>query len=293
MPTVEASIKKPSFEGRLQLNDFMFKAGPSTDAIRTTASSAPPGIRRTSPKRKPTTTTAPYFPPSSPRTRKKPRTKHSYAPPSTYAHLPLLPDALGPDLLVLFVGLNPGLETARTGHAYAHPTNLFWRLLHASGLTPVLYAARADGSLPRRCGLGLTNIVARPSRRGAELAPAELDAGVAALERKCRACRPECVCLVGKGIWDSLVRVRRRRRGAGKPRNTQFAYGWQGDERFGAVAEGDGGATGTPWEGARIFVATSTSGLAASVRLEEKERIWKILGDWSIKPVRLAPHSSS
>ncbi|KAI1484509.1 DNA glycosylase [Biscogniauxia mediterranea] len=352
VPTVEASIKEPSFEGRLQLNDFMFKAGPSTDAIRTTASSsAPPGMRRSarllttsrssssssstsplpstaqtqlsksktrgkpttlssqpssstaspstaSPKRKPstntttTTTTASYFPSSSssssPRIKKR-RARQTYAPPSTYAHLPLLPDALGPELLVLFVGLNPGLETARTGHAYAHPSNLFWKLLRASGLTPgqAVYRAADDRELPRRCGLGLTNIVARPTRSGAELARAELDAGVAALEAKCRACRPECVCLVGKSIWESVVRVRRGGRALAKG---EFAYGWQGDERFGAVPEGEGEGEGeegttvtTPWEGARIFVATSTSGLAASLRPEEKERIWKVLGDWCVE----------
>ncbi|KAI1636322.1 DNA glycosylase [Biscogniauxia mediterranea] len=341
VPTVEASIKEPSFEGRLQLNDFMFKAGPSTDAIRTTASSsAPPGMRRSarllttsrssssssstsplpstaqtplsksktrgkpttlssqpssstaSPKRKPstntnttTTTTAPYFPSSSSPRIKKRRARQTYAPPSTYAHLPLLPDALGPELLVLFVGLNPGLETARTGHAYAHPSNLFWKLLRASGLTPgpAVYRAADDRELPRRCGLGLTNIVARPTRSGAELTRAEMDAGVAALEAKCRACRPECVCLVGKAIWESVVRVRR-----GRPlAKGEFAYGWQGDERFGAVPEGEGegeeGTAMTPWEGARIFVATSTSGLAASLRPEEKERIWKVLGDWCVE----------
>ncbi|RYC65815.1 hypothetical protein CHU98_g364 [Xylaria longipes] len=47
-------------------------------------------------------------------------------------------------------------------------------------------------------------------------------------------------------------------------------------ERRGKVDDG-------PWEGARIFVATSTSGLAASLRPEEKERIWKILGDWCVQ----------
>jgi hypothetical protein len=37
------------------------------------------------------------------------------------------------------------------------------------------------------------------------------------------------------------------------------------------------------WKGARIFVATSTSGLAASLRPAEKEAIWKELGDWVVE----------
>ncbi|KAI5917250.1 DNA glycosylase [Camillea tinctor] len=310
--TEEVRLKEPSFEGRLKLNDFMFKAGSSANALQATASPAPPGIRRSarlltasgppcstpsssstplsttrdnppskpkpSPKRKAptttTTTTAPYFPSSSPA--KKPRRRQTYAPPSTYAHLPLLPDALGPELLILFVGLNPGLETARTGHAYAHPSNLFWKLLCSSGITDPPpcrpYRAADDRDLPRRHGCGLTNIVARPSRSGAELSRAEMDAGVAALEAKCRGARAECVCFVGKSIWESVVRVRRGGKGLGKG---EFAYGWQdGEGRFGA---------GEGWEGSRIFVATSTSGLAASLRPEEKERIWKVLGDWCVR----------
>jgi G:T/U-mismatch repair DNA glycosylase len=34
------------------------------------------------------------------------------------------------------------------------------------------------------------------------------------------------------------------------------------------------------WKGARVFVASSTSGLAATLSLEEKERIWRELGEW-------------
>jgi thymine-DNA glycosylase len=62
-----------------------------------------------------------------PSPKKRSRTSNGYAPPSTYAHLPELPDVVAPNLLILFVGLNPGLQTARTGHAYAHPSNLFWK----------------------------------------------------------------------------------------------------------------------------------------------------------------------
>lgn len=95
-----------------------------------------------------------------------------------------------------------------------------------------------------------------------------MDEGVAVLEEKVRKWRPESVCVVGKGIWESVWRVRKGR----GMRKVEFAYGWQGDgERMGG---------GEGWEGARVFVATTTSGLAAGMRPKEKEEVWRGLGEW-------------
>jgi len=52
----------------------------------------------------------------------------------------------------------------------------------------------------------------------------------------------------------------------------EFKYGWQDEKENMGVEEG--------WNGARVFVATSTSGLAASLLPAEKERIWRELGVW-------------
>lgn len=192
----------------------------------------------------------------------------TYAPPSTYAHLPLLPDAIGEQLLVLFVGLNPGVETARSGHAYAHPTNHFWRLLFSSGITPRACRPEEDGKMPELYSLGLTNIVSRPSRNGAELSKQEMDEGVALLHEKARKWRPESMCIVGKSIWESIWRVRH-----GKPVGKNFKYGWQSQsENMGAI-KGE-------WKGARVFVATTTSALAKNMSMEEKQAIWNQLGSW-------------
>jgi len=212
------------------------------------------------------------------------------------------------------------------GHAYAHPSNLFWKLLYSSGITPVPCRPEEDRTLPERFSLGNTNIVSRPSRNGAELSKAEMDAGVAVLEEKARRWRPEVVCIVGKSIWESIFRVWKGRNLA----KGEFEYGWQA-KRMGAVPAAQDSAAGRvgldirellvktqvlpnrnseeaedgsdanerlegererereekvddgPWEGSRVFVATSTSGLAASLRHEEKERIWKVLGDWCVQ----------
>lgn len=217
-----------------------------------------------------------------PKPKKRNRPKSGYQPPTVYAHLPPLPDALAPNLLALFCGLNPGVRTAQTGHAYNHPSNLFWKLMYSSGVLPVRCAAEEDRTLPERFNLGLTNIVSRPSRNGAELSKAEMDDGVGALEDKVRRWRPEVVVVVGKSIWESVWRVRHGR-AVGKH---EFRYGWQDEgENMGVGEVGedesiDGVEYRDGWRGARVFVSSSTSGLAATLSPAEKERIWGELGQW-------------
>ncbi|TVY37957.1 G/U mismatch-specific DNA glycosylase, partial [Lachnellula occidentalis] len=202
----------------------------------------------------------------------------SYAHPSTYSHLPPLPDILAPSLHLLFIGLNPGLTTASQGHAYAHPSNRFWALLHSSGITTRRLRPDEDATL-LEWGCGNTNIVARPTRNGGELSRGEMDGSVGVLVGKVVKWRPEAVCVVGKSIWESIFRVLKRR----SLKKDEFAYGWQEGARLGAEEDGidvENGETIKGWEGARVFVACSTSGLAASVPFAEKERIWRELGVW-------------
>jgi double-stranded uracil-DNA glycosylase len=87
-----------------------------------------------------------------------------------------IPDVLGPDLHVLFSGINPGLYSAATGHHFARPGNRFWPALHASGFTDRLLRPDEQDQLPA-LGLGITNLVARASARADELTAAELRDG--------------------------------------------------------------------------------------------------------------------
>ena len=48
-------------------------------------------------------------------------------------------DVLAPRLRVLFVGINPGLYSAATGHHFARPGNRFWPALHAAGFSDRLF----------------------------------------------------------------------------------------------------------------------------------------------------------
>nr|POE80090.1 g/u mismatch-specific uracil dna glycosylase [Quercus suber] len=205
---------------------------------------------------------------------KKRKPSSRYAPPSTYAHLPPLLDILAPDLICMFVGTNPGIRTAVAGHAYAHPSNLFWKLLHASGCTEARLRPEQDGELPRRYCMGNTNLVERASRDAGELSKREMAEGTPSLEAKVRRWRPEAVCIVGKGIWEAVWRWRYGR----EMKKEEFRWGWQEDkERMGCMGDEDEGGG---WEGARVFVTSSTSGLSASLRPAEKEAIWKPFGEW-------------
>jgi mismatch-specific thymine-DNA glycosylase len=207
---------------------------------------------------------------------KKKRTPSKYANPSKYAHLSPLVDILEPNLICVFVGTNPGVQTATAGHAYAHPSNLFWRLLHSSGLTDRRLKPEEDRSLPDLYCMGNTNIVERPSKDAAELSKEEMAAGTAGLNAKILKYKPEAVCIVGKGIWESIWRYRHGK-ALGKK---DFKYGWQDEEHNMGKGEGEVDANGGEWKGARVFVTTSTSGLAASLKPAEKEAIWKPFGDW-------------
>ncbi|KAH6679007.1 uracil-DNA glycosylase-like protein [Halenospora varia] len=272
-----SSSAPASFKGRLNLANYSFSPklkirddSPSPEPRRSirkssSALSTPP-ISSPSPKRKVDGLAV------NPSPKKKSRSPSGYAPPSTYAHLPELVDILEPDLICVFVGLNPGIQTARSGHAYAHPSNLFWKLLHSSGCTTRRCRPEEDGDLPRLFQLGNTNIVARPTRNGAELSKAEMDASVHILEDKIRRYSPEAVCIVGKSIWESIWRVRH-----GKAiKKEEFKYGWQDEEdNMGRIEEEE-----NEWKGSTMFVAASTSGLAATLSVAEKERIWRELGVW-------------
>ncbi|GAA2900335.1 G/U mismatch-specific DNA glycosylase [Streptomyces mexicanus] len=97
---------------------------------------------------------------------------------------------------MLFCGINPGLMTAATGHHFARPGNRFWPVLHRSGFTPRLLKPSEQGELPSY-GLGITNVVARPTARADELTPEEYREGGRLLALKVARLRPRWLAVVG------------------------------------------------------------------------------------------------
>ena len=112
------------------------------------------------------------------------------------AHGRRVRDVLGPDLDVVFCGINPGLYSAAVGHHFARPGNRFWKALEGSGFTDRLWSPEEDGDLPS-IGLGITNLVARATARAAELDADELRAGGVRLRRLARRNGPRCVAILG------------------------------------------------------------------------------------------------
>src|SRR3954469_6690328 len=111
-----------------------------------------------------------------------------------------LRDVIAPDLDVLFCGINPSLLSAARGHHFARPGNRFWPALHRAGLTPRLMTPDEDAELPAY-GLGITNVVDRPTRTAAELSTEELRAGAEALARLVDTYRPRVLAVLGITAW--------------------------------------------------------------------------------------------
>ena len=107
-----------------------------------------------------------------------------------------IPDVIGPDLRVLFVGINPGLWSGATGFHFARPGNRFWKAIHAAGLTPDLLSPDRQAEL-LGFALGITNLVARTTASAAELSADELRAGGSLLVEKVERYRPRKVALLG------------------------------------------------------------------------------------------------
>jgi TDG/mug DNA glycosylase family protein len=113
-----------------------------------------------------------------------------------------VPDLLGPDVRLLFVGINPGLWTAATQTHFAHPGNRFYPALLLAGVLehPVDQAAGmddADRDRLRARGIGITNIVRRATARASELTDDELRAGGAELVATVRRTAPAVVAIAG------------------------------------------------------------------------------------------------
>lgn len=149
-------------------------------------------------------------------------------------------DLVAPDLVLLFVGINPGRRSGETGTHFAGPSNRFWKALAGSGLTDRLLGPAEQAAL-LGYGIGITNLVARPTASAAEIGRDELRAGAVRLEATVRRLRPGTVAFLGLGAY-------------------RTAFG-----RPGAAI----GPQNEPVGGARAWLLPNPSGLAAGYRLDD------------------------
>ena len=153
---------------------------------------------------------------------------------------------IAPHLRVLFVGINPGLYSAATGHHFARPGNRFWPALHAAGFTLRLLRPSEQRELLKD-GYGITNLVNRATATADELEAAEFVAGRRRLAAKARRYRPRLVAFLGVGAYCHGFGIK----------NTTI------------------GKQAEPFEGAQVWVLPNPSGLNANYQLPALAKLFR------------------
>ena len=183
-----------------------------------------------------------------------------------------LQDRIAPGVTLLFVGINPGVRSAITGHHFAGPSNRFWKLLWEAGLTPEPFTHEDDVRLPE-LGLGITNLVARPSPGIDVLKPAEYVAGWKVLDRKIAHFRPALVALVGVTLWRAILPLVLE----------------DPEDRARASLVKCPGPQQLDVHGARMFVLPNPSGRNAHYSREEMLSAFRSLRRWQARPAAPSP----
>ena len=158
-----------------------------------------------------------------------------------------LPDYLRKGMKLILVGANPGDRSARVGHYYAGRTNQFWPIMYESGVIPEPLGYEDD----RRClefGIGMTDLVKRPTRGIEEIERQEYAEGRVLLAQKLEEMRPRVIAFNGKTVYEKFT---------GRP----CKLGLQKEKLYDA----------------QVFVLPSTSGQNAGTDRAVKTRYFKQL----------------
>jgi TDG/mug DNA glycosylase family protein len=115
---------------------------------------------------------------------------------------PILPDLLQPGLAVVFCGTAAGRRSAADGAYYAHPGNMFWRTLHATGLTPRLFRPDEFRLLPS-LGIGMTDLAKFHAGNDADLPRGAYDP--AALIAKVQSLSPRVLAFTSKNAARAVL----------------------------------------------------------------------------------------
>jgi TDG/mug DNA glycosylase family protein len=161
-----------------------------------------------------------------------------------------LPDYLRKGLKLVIVGSNPGERSAKVGHYYAGRTNHFWDLLYAGGIVPEPLTYEDDIRLGQ-FGIGMTDLVKRPTRGMEDLKREEFSEGRVLLSQKLETHQPKVIAFCGKMVYEKFSQ---------RP----CKLGLQKDKLYGA----------------HVFVLPSTSGLNAGTTPAVKKRYFRLLGDF-------------
>jgi mismatch-specific thymine-DNA glycosylase len=160
-----------------------------------------------------------------------------------------LPDYLRKGMKMILVGSNPGDRSARVGHYYAGRANQFWPILYESGVIPEPLSYEDDRRLIE-FGIGMTDLVKRPTRAVEDLERQEFAEGRVLLAQKLEEMRPRVIAFNGKLVYEKFT---------GRP----CKLGLQKESLYGA----------------QVFVLPSTSGKNGGTSLSVKKRYFKKLAE--------------
>src|SRR5271163_2302702 len=108
-----------------------------------------------------------------------------------------LPDYLRKGMKMILIGSNPGDRAARVGHYYAGRGNQFWPIMYESGVIPEPLSYEDDRRI-LEFGIGMTDLVKRPTRTPEEIERQEFAEGRVLLAQQAESLVPRGLPLYGK-----------------------------------------------------------------------------------------------
>src|SRR5271154_5132437 len=160
-----------------------------------------------------------------------------------------LPDYLRKGMKMILVGANPGDRSARVGHYYAGRNNQFWNIMYKSGVIPEPIGYEDDRRMVE-FGIGMTDLVKRPTRGIEEIERQEFAEGRVLLAQKLEDLKPRVIAFKDRMVYEKF---------SGRP----CKLGLQKEQLYGA----------------RVFVLPSTSGKNGGTSLSVKKRYFRQLAD--------------
>ena len=105
---------------------------------------------------------------------------------------------------LVIVGCHPTESSARVGHYYAGRDNEFWPLLFDGGVVPEPFDYRDDKRVIE-FGIGLTDLVKRPSKNTEDLAREDFAEGRIVLSQKLEEFAPRVVAFNGRLTYEQFA----------------------------------------------------------------------------------------
>lgn len=115
-----------------------------------------------------------------------------------------LPDYLRKGMKLVIVGCNPTESSVRAGHYYAGRGNPFWPTLYESGVVPEPFDYPDDRRIIE-FGIGLTDLVKRPTKTIEELKREDFAEGRIVLSQKLEEFGPKVVAFNGKLTFEQFA----------------------------------------------------------------------------------------